>query len=92
MSGQQRRIAHVRVMSASPPAAVNWMSLGDGRNGPVHDIAKSLNVRPKHSSNADYNVLADSVLQAEIWPELKPFINQRLRCSDVPCVKASGTT
>lgn len=62
------------------------------RYGPLGDIAKLLNASLKYSSDANYNVLADSVLQAEIWPELKPFINQRLRCSDVPCVKASGTT
>ena len=39
-----------------------------------------------------YSELADSVLQPETWPPLKPFWNQRLRCSDVPWVKESGTT
>jgi hypothetical protein len=32
------------------------------------------------------------VLQAAIEPFLKPTRNQRLRCSDEPCVKLSGTT
>ena len=35
---------------------------------------------------------AEKVLQSEILPELKPFKNQRLRCAEVPWVKASGTT
>src|ERR1700693_5420851 len=39
-----------------------------------------------------YSELADSVLQPETWPPLKPAWNQRLRCSDVPWVKESGTT
>jgi hypothetical protein len=39
-----------------------------------------------------YNEPADSVLQSEMLPELNPFMNQRLRCADVPWVKASGTT
>lgn len=39
-----------------------------------------------------YNEPADSVLQSETLPELNPFKNQRLRCADVPWVKASGTT
>jgi hypothetical protein len=42
---------------------------------------------PRH-----YSASADSVLQAAILPCLKPAMNQRLRCSDVPWVKASGTT
>src|ERR1700722_2708466 len=41
-------------------------------------------------SSGLYNELADSVSQAEISPELKPFVNQRLRCSEVPCVNESG--
>ena len=39
-----------------------------------------------------YNEPVDRVLQSEMLPELNPFMNQRLRCADVPCVKASGTT
>ena len=39
-----------------------------------------------------YSELADSVLQPETWPPLKPLENQRLRCSEVPWVKESGTT
>src|SRR4029077_7186102 len=39
-----------------------------------------------------YSELADSVLQPFTWPPLKPFWNQRLRCSEVPWVKESGTT
>jgi hypothetical protein len=37
--GQQRRIAHVRVMSASPLIPVELMTVGDGRNGPIGDLA-----------------------------------------------------
>ena len=44
------------------------------------------------TSRSTYNVLADNVSQAEAWPELKPLRNHRLRCSDVPWVKESGTT
>ena len=43
-------------------------------------------------ASQDYNEPADSVLQSEMLPELNPFMNQRLRCADVPWVKASGTT
>jgi hypothetical protein len=39
-----------------------------------------------------YNVSPDSVLQSAMLPELNPAKNQRLRCADVPWVKASGTT
>ena len=39
-----------------------------------------------------YNDPPEKVLQSEILPELKPFKNQRLRCAEVPWVKASGTT
>jgi hypothetical protein len=39
-----------------------------------------------------YNLSAESVLQLETWPELKPLRNQRLRCSELPCVNESGTT
>src|SRR5579862_101664 len=39
-----------------------------------------------------YSVFADSVSQPETWPPLKPFWNKRLRCSEEPCVKLSGTT
>ena len=41
---------------------------------------------------APYSVFAESVSQPETWPPLKPFKNQRLRCSEVPWVKESGTT
>jgi hypothetical protein len=39
-----------------------------------------------------YSASADSVLQAAMLPCLSPAMNQRLRCSEVPWVKASGTT
>src|SRR5580700_2421239 len=41
---------------------------------------------PRARRNAAYSELADSVLQPETWPPLKPVWNQRLRCSDVPWV------
>src|ERR1700729_2673541 len=47
---------------------------------------------PRARRNASYSELADIVSQAETWPLLKPLENQRLRCSDVPWVKESGTT
>lgn len=34
-AGQLRRIAHVRVMSASPLIPVELITLGDGSNGPM---------------------------------------------------------
>ena len=40
----------------------------------------------------DYSDCAENVSQAESSPELKPFMNHRLRCAEVPCVNASGTT
>jgi hypothetical protein len=39
-----------------------------------------------------YNLSDDSVLQLETCPELNPLRNQRLRCSELPCVNESGTT
>jgi hypothetical protein len=39
-----------------------------------------------------YSTLAAIVLQAETLPSPNPLENQRLRCSEVPWVKASGTT
>jgi hypothetical protein len=35
-------------------------------------------------SSGSYNELADNVSQAEISPELNPFMNHRLRWSEVP--------
>jgi hypothetical protein len=43
-------------------------------------------------SPASYQKSVAKVLQSEILPEFKPFKNQRLRCAEVPWVKASGTT
>jgi hypothetical protein len=43
------------------------------------------------TASLPYNESAEKVLQSEILPELKPFKNQRLRCAEVPWVKASGT-
>jgi len=43
-------------------------------------------------SPVNYSDPPEKVLQSEILPELKPFKNQRLRCAEVPWVKASGTT
>jgi hypothetical protein len=47
---------------------------------------------PACGERLNHSELADSVLQPETWPPLKPLENQRLRCSDVPWVKESGTT
>src|SRR5580704_9894169 len=47
---------------------------------------------PACGEKLDQSELADSVLQLLTWPPLKPAENQRLRCSEVPWVKASGTT
>jgi Resolvase, N terminal domain len=59
-------------------------------------------VRPQHGRSEagwptspswlGYSDCAENVSQAESWPESKPFMNQRLRCADVPWVNASGTT
>jgi hypothetical protein len=40
----------------------------------------------------DYSDCAENASQAESSPELNPFMNHRLRCAEVPCVNASGTT
>jgi hypothetical protein len=32
------------------------------------------------------------VSQFEVFPDFKPFVNQRVRCAEEPWVKASGTT
>jgi hypothetical protein len=39
-----------------------------------------------------YNELAENVLQALRSPLLNPFVNQRLRWSELPWVNESGTT
>jgi hypothetical protein len=41
-------------------------------------------VARRHGGADSYSGSADSVLHSETWPELKPFMNQRLRCSEVP--------
>ena len=35
--------------------------------------------------------IPSNVLQAVIWPLFIPVMNQRTRCSELPCVKLSGT-
>jgi len=40
----------------------------------------------------DQSCPAWKVLQLATWPDRSPVMNQRVRCSDEPCVKASGTT
>ena len=44
------------------------------------------------SNVLDYSDCAENASQAESSPELNPFMNHRLRCAEVPCVNASGTT
>jgi hypothetical protein len=39
-----------------------------------------------------YCCAASNVLQLERLPDFRPVVNQRTRCVDEPCVKASGTT
>src|SRR5580693_6080257 len=51
--------------------------------------AYALRARGERLDQSDF---AEIVSQAETWPLLKPLENQRLRCSDVPWVKESGTT
>src|SRR5580698_3869142 len=41
---------------------------------------------PRTRGEINQSEVADSVLQPETWPPLKPLENQRLRCSDVPWV------
>lgn len=43
--------------------------------------------RGQRRCQSTYSEPAGSVLQSEMWPDLKPFMNQCLRCSEVPCVK-----
>ena len=40
----------------------------------------------------DQRSAALKVSQASTEPDLKPAVNQRMRCSELPCVKESGTT
>src|SRR5579862_9053503 len=55
-------------------------------------FARATSPRAAGRGDSLYSELADSVLQLLTWPPLKPAENQRLRCSEVPWVKASGTT
>ena len=44
-------------------------------------------------SGSTIHSFADAkVLQLASEPDLKPAVNQRSRCSALPCVKESGTT
>ena len=48
---------------------------------------------PENSrSHAAHSCADAKVLQLAIDPDLKPAVNQRWRCSALPCVKESGTT
>jgi hypothetical protein len=70
------------------PNQGDWRSVRQRRR-PLH---LWFHLRQFPCNPESYNVLADRVSQAETLPSLKPAKNQRLRCSDVPWVKASGTT
>ena len=39
-----------------------------------------------------YSCSALKVSQLATFPDFKPVMNQRVRCSEEPCVNASGTT
>src|SRR5690606_8437826 len=39
-----------------------------------------------------YNEVALNVSPCDKSPVSNPFLNQRIRCADVPCVNESGTT
>jgi hypothetical protein len=71
----------------------NFSSMMRSRTSGARLPLRSLDLSP-HAGRGDfpYSEFADSVLQLLTWPLLKPAENQRLRCSEVPWVKASGTT
>ncbi len=72
-----------------------WQKNRDGRDWPSWARRSvTFETRPQLAAAAwsFYNFSADSVLQFETWPELKPLRNQRLRWSELPWVNESGTT
>ena len=54
-------------------------------------LRKAIFVLPKQNCGSQSGS-AWKVSQLATCPDLKPVMNQRARCSDDPCVKASGTT
>ena len=52
-------------------------------------IAARLYAGPK--SDVFYRDAAENVSQSRGWPESSPRLNQRTRCSELPCVNDSGT-
>ncbi len=62
-------------------AAAAWPLVARGQQPATSTIASKT-----------HSCAAAKVLQLPIDPDLKPVLNQRWRCSALPCVKESGTT
>src|SRR5580658_9066746 len=74
---------------------IRWVQNCGAQNrgeAPSPSLATLARPLPACGERLNHSELADSVLQPETWPPLKPLENQRLRCSEVPWVKESGTT
>jgi hypothetical protein len=60
---------------------------------PERIVAGALSQRSRRRRSALYQSCGvANVSQLATSPDFRPFMNQRVRCSEEPCVKASGKT
>ena len=71
-------------------SGTNCLALVDA--GPYSRRIRASGPTVQADSTPALQLRAAKVLQLAIVPALKPVLNQRWRCSDVPWVKLSGTT
>lgn len=80
----------VRARHVSAPRSETTLDCRAAVDGPDYFTVYMMQAR--FSTRGHYNDDAPKVSQAAIVPCFSPMLNQRCRCSDEPCVKASGTT